>query len=189
MLVKCPACHSDISAAAPSCIKCGHPLKSYNKGIMTISLTIFALLVVIYAGFKVFSPLDHQDSPTAELTSDRTRVQQEAELIDPNLSKETHRTMQLRSVRENANLPKMVTPFIRHARTDYRIKSSTMEFTFQVMNEQLFKDDLQESLPQALTNAYCTSDVYLDLRQRGVAATWIYLSGGREIFKETVAAC
>lgn len=189
MLVKCPACDSDVSAAASSCIKCGHPLKSYNKRIMTISLAIFALLVAIYAGFKVFVPLDHENSPKAELTSDRGRVQQEAQLTSPNLSKETHRAMQLRAVRENANLPKMVTPFIRHARTDYRIKSSSMEFTFHVMNEQLFKNDLQESLPQALKNAYCTNDVYLDLRQRGVAATWIYLSGGREIFKETVAAC
>lgn len=189
MLVKCPACDSDISAAATSCIKCGHPLKSNNKGIVTISLAIFALLVAIYAGFKVFAPLDHENSLKAELISDRGREQQEPVLTAPNSIRETHRAMQLRSVRENASLPKMVTPFIRHSRTDYRIGSLTMEFTFQVINEQLFKDDLQESLPQALKNAYCTSDVYRDLRKGGVAATWIYLTGGREIFKETVAGC
>lgn len=188
MLVECEACKATVSEAAKTCIHCGHPLKSRNNiALIATGAALTALLALVFWKLQL-----HEGSPMASGAANepsREVVSTESEGIEFPTAKETHRAMMLRAVRDNAELPKMVSPFIRQVRTAYDASSSTMTFTYQVMNERLFNETVQPSINEAIETTYCESHVMSDLRANGVNAQWIYLAGGRELFNKTVGGC
>lgn len=188
MLVECEACKAKISQAAKKCIHCGHPLKSRNKlALIATGAALATLLGLVYWKLQL-----HDDTSMVSVATEKQpqeMVSAESESIEYRSTKEVHRAMMLRAVRDNAELPKMVSPFIRQVRTAYDVSSSTLVFTYQVMNEKLFNDRVEPSISEVIVATYCQSQALSDLKANGVGARWIYLSGGRELFNKTVKDC
>ena len=187
MLVQCEACGAKISESSKACVQCGHPLKRSNRVYLSLALILLGALCLLGA-WKVYSPSGTGDTATSVAGAPATTS------ISDNYApveaiKDTHRQMMLRAVRENAQLPKMISPFIRHVRTGYNVNESTMTYTYQVMNEQLFRDSVMPAIGDVIKQTYCSSATFADLRSKGISATWLYLSGGRELFTGTVSEC
>ena len=184
MLVECEACHAKVSQVAKTCIHCGHPIKGRNNIVLVATgAALTALLALVYWKLQL-----HDGSSMVSVTANEPSQKVVSTKEFPS-AKETHRAMMLRAVRDNAELPKMVSPFIRQVRTSYDVSSSTMIFTYQVMNERLFNDTVQPSISEVIEATYCESRVMSDLRANGVNAQWIYLAGGRELFNKIVGGC
>jgi predicted nucleic acid-binding Zn ribbon protein len=187
MLVQCEACGAKISESSKACVQCGHPLKKSKRIYLSVVLALLSVLALVSV-WKVYSPsiADRTVQPAASTSASTSSSEYS---VSAEITKETHRQMMLRAVRENAHLPKMVSPFIRHIRTSYDVNESTMTYTYQVMNEQLFNESVMPAISDVIKQTYCSSANFAELRTQRISAQWLYLSGGRELFIGKVSRC
>lgn len=187
-LIECPVCMHRVSAAAASCVKCGHPMRS--SGIRKRTLFGFVaaglLSVVAVAGYKLdlhTSWLEAQVD-TAKVVS----VQQ----IDPTLRMaDRGLALELQGfvLRANRTLPHRPNPMLTLERIHYKPKPNRLTYDYELSAAAGLSAVALESVRPALMNRYCHHDDFKLVSANSVEVTFRYLELGRVVHSETIKGC
>lgn len=186
-LINCPACARAVSAAAPSCVQCGHPMRSVPRKRNVGYVFVACLLAVVgVAGYKFDLHTTLLDgAPSATHVSYVQVTQPLAKLSDRELALELHQY----SLRANRTLPRKPNPMLTLERIHYKPKPNRLVYDYEVnAAAALANVDLTLVRP-ALMNRYCNDDDFALASANDVEVTFRYLETGRVIHTETIGGC
>ena len=187
-LIHCPVCEHRVSAAAPSCVQCGHPMHSsgVRKSMVFGFIAASLLGVVAVAGYK----LDLHTS-WLEAKADSTQVAS-IQRIEPTL-RMTERELALELqgfvLRANRTLPHRPNPMLTLERIHYKPKPNRLTYDYELSAAAGLSAVALESVRPALMNRYCNHDDFKLASANSVEVTFRYLELGRVVHSETIKGC
>ena len=187
-LIQCPVCEHRVSAAAPYCVQCGHPMQSsgVRKSMIFGFIAAGLLGVVAVAGYK----LDVHTS-WLEVKPDTAQVASVQE-IDPTLiMSERELALELQGfvLRANRTLPHRPNAMLTLERIHYKPKPSRLTYDYELSAAAGLSAVALESVRPALMNRYCTHDDFKLASANSVEVTFRYLELGRVVHSETIIGC
>ena len=186
-LVNCPACAKAVSAAAHSCVQCGHPLRSAPRKRNVGYVFVAGLLAVIgVGGYKLDLHKTWLDSAPSTTHVSYVQVSKPIPMLsDRELALELHQY----TLRANRTLPRKPNPMLTLERIHYKPKPNRLVYDYEVnAAAALAKVDLTLVRP-ALMNRYCHDDDFALASTNGVEVTFRYLETGRVVHTETICGC
>lgn len=187
-LVQCPACSRQVSAAARSCVQCGHPLKSSvvsSKGVLAL-LMAGLLSITGLAAYKL-----DMHAGLFEVKSKATPVSYTEQVAAaPRMSeKELAVELQAFALRANRTLPHRPNPMLTLERISYKPKPHRLTYDYELNVAARSNGVDLENVRPALMRRYCQEETFQLASNNGVAVTWRYLDLGRVVHQETIHRC
>ena len=187
-LIKCPVCMHRLSAAAVSCVQCGHPMRSSELRKRNVFGLIGAglLSAAALAGYKLdvhsgWFDASVDAAPVASMSlKESTPRMSERELA---------LELQGFALRANRTLPHKPNPMLTLERIHYKPKPSRLTYDYELNAAAALNQVALESVRPALMNRYCHHDDFKLASTNEVEVTFRYLELGRVVHTETIKGC
>jgi len=187
-LIHCPVCRHRVSAAAASCVQCGHPIQSSGLRKSTIlSFMAAGLLgVIAVAGYK----LDVQSNwLEAKADTAPAVVVQQTDSTLRMSEQELALELQAFVLRANRTLPHKPNLILTLERISYKPKPNRLTYDYEVNAAAARSQVAFDSVRPALMNRYCHSDEFKLASVNEVEVQFRYLELGRVIHTEIIKGC
>lgn len=180
----CPACGAQVSMAAPSCVHCGHPLKSSG---LNLTYVVWFLVggCLLLLGFGIYR-LGLLELPAAKVSpAPQSTLAPSVFMTDKEL------TVELRSyvIRANRTLPHKPNPMLTLERIGYKPAPHHLTYDYELNAAAGLGGIDLETVRPALMRRYCQDEVFRLASTNDVAVTWRYLQLGRIVHEETIQRC
>ena len=187
-LIHCPACRHRVSAAAASCVQCGHPIKSSGLRKRTIFsfMAVGLLSVIAVAGYK----LDvHSNWLEVKADVAPAVVVQQTDSTLRMSERELALELQAFVLRANRTLPHKPNLMLTLERISYKPKPNRLTYDYE-LNAAAARSQIAFDLVRpALMNRYCHSDEFKVASVNEVEVKFRYLELGRVIHTEIIKGC
>ncbi|MDB2643918.1 hypothetical protein N9Y37_05650 [Luminiphilus sp.] len=186
-LINCPACARAVSAAAPSCVQYGHPMRSVPRKRNIGYLFVAGVLAVVgVAGYKLDLHTTWLDSAPSATDVRYVQVSQQLPQLS---SRELALELQQYTLRANRTLPRKPNPMLTLERIHYKPKPNRLVYDYEVNVTTAFANVDLTLVRPALMNRYCNHDDFALASANEVEVSFRYLKTGRVIHQETIGGC
>lgn len=189
-LVGCPACGNKVSAAAVSCIHCGHPMRATSAIPLRYAYALIIVLLALALGVATW-----RLSPASKGTQGASASDRRAELSvalpeAPRLSQEElNREITSYILRINRLTPYKPNETVTLQRVRYSAKPMEVTYEYEMTAASKLESLSQDSLAASIRNRYCSAEDMALFSRNNVPVTFAYYSAGHLKRELTVSSC